>query len=218
MKRIISGAIFDMDGTLLDSMGLWRSLPREYLRRHGIDADDEYLERELRYMAVKKAVAYLKENYAIDTPYDEMREEIWRMMREEHYAKGVPLKPGVRELLEYLKSMGIPMAVASATRLDEVERALKGSGIREYFCAVVSGETLGMHKRDPEIFEHTLSLLGTPRHTTWVIEDSCLALTTARGAALRTVCIYDPTEPSAKECKRVSDIYLDTFLDFGKYF
>lgn len=216
MKYEITGAIFDMDGTLIDSMPYWRKLAPYYLKIHGFEPTEELTDM-LAEMSVKDASRYICGNYQPERDPDEVFTELWDIMGDVFYPQGLPLKAGIKEFLDYLKQKGVPMAVASASRAEAVSAALKTSGIEEYFdCVITTGE-VGKSKHFPDVFDYALNALGTPKETTWIFEDAVYAVKTAKAAGYNCVNIYEAVF-GITPARELADVYFDTFFDYPKYF
>ena len=144
-------AIFDMDGTLIDSMGFWKNLASEYLTTKGIgEIPGEILER-IKPMTMFESAALFKQAFGLT---GDVEAEMNAMM-DEHYRKDIPLKPGVREYLENLHRQGVRMCVASATAEHLMESCLSRLGVRNYFNFLLSCETVGAGKRSPLVYRES---------------------------------------------------------------
>ena len=107
-------AIFDMDGTLVDSMPWWQGLAKEYLLKEGVEEISPEVLEKIRPLTITESAVLFKEIYGIQGTPEEMAAKVNGLMAE-HYKKDIPLKPGVREYLAGLKEQGVKMCVASAT-------------------------------------------------------------------------------------------------------
>ncbi|MDR1132357.1 MAG: HAD family phosphatase [Oscillospiraceae bacterium] len=203
----ISGAIFDMDGTLTDSMHIWIDMAGQYLISCGINPR-EGLEKDIRHLTGVQMIAYLRKEYGLDRTLEEVSAGIGRLV-EPYYRNTVPTKADVTLLLDRLREKGVKMCVASATDQSLVELVLGRLGLLDYFSAVFSCVTLLTGKEKPLIFEKALAHLGTPRAETFVFEDALYAAKTAKKAGFPIVGVYDPSaEDTIGEMIALSDIYI----------
>ena len=186
-QNVMKGAIFDCDGTLLDSLGAWRGLEGELARSANVQVRPE--ERKLFCtLTIPEIAHYFHVEYGLgenDAAVSGMIDEY--MMS---YYCNASLLPGAAELLEACSKSGVRMSVCSSSCASYLEAGLSSSGVRDYFQAVVSVDDLGTTKRSPEAFEHTCKLLGTEKQVTWGFEDSLYAMDTLRNAGFPVVGLY----------------------------
>ena len=206
---MLKGAIFDLDGTLLDSMGLWNTLGERYLNHRGMTAEPGLNEILVR-MSLPQGAAYLKEHYPLTVSEQEIMSEVNDLLRED-YAKRVQLKPGAKAFLLRLKEHGVKLCVATATDLSLTESALKRLRIREWFDGVLTCRMVGHGKDEPVIYERALALLGTPKEQTAVFEDAVHAAKTAKQAGFPLVGVFDAYEPKTAEVKALADCYTEEY-------
>lgn len=186
-------AIFDMDGTLVDSMGFWSRLGPDYVLRRGAGPVSESLFERVRVMTMAESTALLLREYHLpDRPEDAMAE--MSAIMAEHYRLDIQLKPGVKEYLRSLREAGVSMAVASATAEPLVEACLTRLGVRVYFDALISCESVGVGKSRPDVYHAAAKRLGaaSPGEAA-VYEDAYDAVKTAKDAGYWVVAVYDKT-------------------------
>jgi len=183
-------AIFDMDGTLVDSMMYWHNLGQEYLESKGVTGDlNEVLERSKPMTMVESGALFIQEFGLAGTP-ESVAAEINAVM-EGHYRCDVQLKAGAKEYLEQLRRAGIKLCVASATAEDLVQVCLTRLGVADYFEFLLSCETVGTGKNRPDVYFAAAERLGAAVENTVVYEDAWYAVRTAKNAGFRVVAIYD---------------------------
>ncbi|MEM5767370.1 MAG: HAD family phosphatase [Bacillota bacterium] len=206
----IIGAIFDMDGTLTDSMFIWQEIGKRYLLARGI-TPRETLWDELRDLSGSQVPAYFQETYGLKNSHQEIIEGIAAMLVPIYREEVFP-KPGIFLLLDRLKARGVKMCVASATDLSIVEMVLEKTGLLPYFSAAFSCMTLGVGKDRPHIYEEALAHLGTPKAETYVFEDALYAAKTAKMAGFPVIGVFDPSAAGdAEELKALSVLYLNDY-------
>lgn len=211
----IRGAIFDADGTLLDSMSAWMNLGERYLDSLQIKPE-ENLSEKIMDMSLLQAVQYLKKTYAIDKTEQEMMDEVNGII-ETFYRNEVSVKPGVSEFLWDMKERGIRMCVATATDFYLVDMAFKQNGIRSCFDQIFTCSQVGAGKDDPKIYEQALSYLGTDKKDTVVFEDAVYAIQTAKQAGFVVTGVYDESADQ-EMVQDLSDYYIRNFAEMGGVF
>ena len=182
--------IFDMDGTLVDSMGYWRRLGREFLARKGVTENVEPVLERIKPMTMLESSALFIESFGLDGTPEELAAEMNRVM-DDHYRRDIPLKPGAREYLEVLKKQGVSMCLATATPEPLSRLCMERLGVAEDFAFILSCETLGVGKDRPDVYLEAARRLGAVPAETAVLEDAILAARTAKAAGFHVVAVYD---------------------------
>lgn len=205
MHRTIKAAIFDMDGTLIDSMSAWRRLNSEFVLSRGIQPT-EAERRTLYTMSGMAAVTYMNEHFRIDCDFDDLCRNAIQAM-ETVYAGGVPLKPGAKDYLRRLGERGIKRVLATATPAKQALIALNRIGLIPYLDYIYCNEIIGLDKSNPAFYDRLCSLIGEEKQDCVMFEDALYAMRGARAAGLGVVGIYDdtsaPDEPSIRDvCDR----------------
>lgn len=217
----ITGAIFDMDGTLVDSLMvwdfLWESFGKTYINDPSFRPSAQ-VDKAVRTMTLKDAMNHFHDVYKFGKDGTELFNYATDTMRE-FYANEVKLKPGVREFLDYCYNKGVKMCIASATDVELLKIAINHCDLSKYFLKIFSCAEIGKGKECPDIYLMTLDYLGTAKESTWVFEDSAVALTTAHDAGFPTVGIYDKYNYGQDILIKNSDFYipdgqgLDSLID-----
>lgn len=206
----IKGAIFDMDGTLVDSLMLWdiiwekfgvKFLNDKNFRPASVD------DKAVRTLTLKDAMAHIHNVYNIGQSGEELLCEANEIMRN-FYANDVKLKDGVSEFLEYYLEKGVKMCIASATDMGLLDVALEHCGLKKYFSGILSCAVIGKGKEEPDIYLAAMEHLGTSLEETCVFEDSCVAIGTAHKIGMKTVAIYDKFNYGQEEMKNTADVYI----------
>lgn len=208
-----SFAIFDMDGTLVDSMGFWNQLANEYLARFGIPSlPAEYQEQSTAMTMVESARLFIRLYNLPGTP-EQIAGEINALM-EEHYRADVPLKPGAAACLERMKAAGFKMAVASSTAPHLLDVCLRRLGVRDCFEFLLSCEEVGVGKNRPDVYLEAARRLGGAPADTVVFEDILVAAETAKKAGFSLGVIYDVNSDREQEqLKPLADCYFTRWDD-----
>ena len=206
---MLTGAIFDFDGTLLDSMFIWDTIGEDYLRTLGKEPH-ENLKETFMTLTLEEAAEYYREHYKVTLSVTEIVDSINAMV-EGIYRTKVTLKPGVMAYLRLLKERCVKMCVATVTDRYLVEDTLERLGILHYFSEIFTCAEVGYGKDKPIIYQKALEHLGTAKEETFVFEDSLFALETAKIDGFPTVGVYDMHESRQEEMKRLADCYVRSF-------
>ena len=212
---MIKGAIFDVDGTLLDSMEIWEDVGVRYLNSIGIEAEPD-LGTVLFTMSIQEGAAYVKEHYHLSQELEEIVQGVLDIISN-YYKKTALLKSGAKELLEKLDKHNIPMTVASSNNKKEREMAFERLGIAKYFDRIITCEEVGAGKTKPDIYLRAAEYLGTRPEETVVFEDVIHAIRTAKQAGFQVVGIYDETsKDDQEEVRREADWYCREWAELMK--
>ena len=185
----ITGAIFDCDGTIVDSMPMWRYVPDRLLQRYGARMTPEVFEAT-EPLNCDDECLWFHEHLGVGESGEALYDELRAMIREE-YAHVIKAFPGVKSFLEELAAAGIPMVVASSTPADDLRVALAAHGLDGYFKDIIFTGDVGRGKEHPDVYLHALGVLGTDRATTWVFEDAPFGVRTAHEAGFPTVALIN---------------------------
>lgn len=206
----ISGAIFDMDGTLLNSTEMWHGAATRYITSLRKTPEPE-LGARTKAMTLPELCSYLKAEYRIATTEEKIAKGFNTILREDYLAS-VDIKEYVPIILERFKQKGIAMCIATSTDRAIAEEILARLGIRDYFSNITTCDEAGSSKEGPEIFLRAHEKLGTPKDETIVFEDGVLAVRGAKEAGFYVVAVADDSERENKEeIKQLSDKYIESF-------
>lgn len=201
-----SYGIFDLDGTLVDSMEWWKGLAEEFLRSQGVEELPDSLLSQIKTMTIPESAALFIRIFGISGTVSSVAEEMNALM-DRHYREDISLKPGVKAYLRRLKEKGVRMCVASATSKELVEACLKRLGAADYFEAFLSCEDVGVGKTRPDIYLEAAQRMGAKPKDTAVYEDALYAAETAKKAGFYVVGVYDENScKTAEEKKRLEDV------------
>lgn len=205
----IRGAIFDVDGTLLDSMFIWDTIGETYLRSIGYEPREK-LNEVFKNMSLFQAARYYRTEYGVTLSIDEIMNGVNAML-ERYYRFEVSLRPGVAELLAQLQASGVKLCIATATDRYLVEAALERCGVLSCFGAIFTCNEVGHGKDEPDIFEEALRFLGTEKAETVVFDDALYAVRTAKEAGFPVAVIYDSHEKNQEGLRALADFYIEDF-------
>lgn len=188
-KKEVDAVIFDMDGTLLNTLGAWKNSTSNFLRSRGIEPP-ENIDAEMAALSLLEGARVLKERYGFKESPEELLEEVLATVRKFYEEDAMP-KPGVPGVLQALKKQGIKICVATASDREFAEAAFKRTGLMEYIDFIITCDEVGVGKQNPLVYETALKKLGTDRKRTLVVEDALHALQTAKKAGFPTAGVYE---------------------------
>jgi len=209
-------AIFDMDGTLLDSMPAWRNLGMDYLLHNKINPPSG-LNEILAAMSMEEAAEYFRSAFNFKLSNEDI---IWgiKSLIEDRYKYELILKPYVREYLLKLSEEGVNMCLATASPSSFANAALERNGIIKYFSCIISCDEVGVGKNRPDIFYLAAKKLGAKACDTAVFDDADFALIAAKEAGFYTVGVYDEAYRNKRNIiESISDFYIESFSELLIY-
>jgi HAD superfamily hydrolase (TIGR01509 family) len=210
----MKGAIFDIDGTLLDSMPIWNDLGARYLETLSIQTE-ENLGKILFPMTMEEAAEYMKTQYRLPQTADEIRQGVLGIV-ENFYRYEVGLKPGVETYVKGLHRKGIPMILATTGDKELATAALTRLGIRKYFCDILTVSDYGTSKHEPDIYQKAAQILQVPPSECVVFEDVFYALETAKAAGFLCAGVKDAASADDWErIRTIADYWIGDFTEIG---
>lgn len=181
-------AIFDLDGTLMDSMWMWRNIDIEYLGRFQIPLP-ENLQLEIEGMGYTETAVYFKETFQLPGTIEEIKAD-WNQMAYEKYAHQVPLKKGAFELLKEMKARGMKLGIATSNHIDLVRVALKNNGVEELFDCIRTSCDVAKGKPAPDVYLSAARALEVEPGDCIVFEDVPMGIMAGLNAGM-TVCAVE---------------------------
>lgn len=217
MDNDFKGAIFDLDGTLLDSMWVWKQIDRDFLAKRGIEVPPDYMLAVAHLGAYQTAVYTISRFGFTETPEQLIAE--WTEMAIDFYKRSVVLKKGAYEYLEQLYNKGVKLAVATANDSALYEPALDHTGIRKFFSAVVNVNEVERKKGFPDIYWLACRKMGVEPQESVVFEDIYQGICGAKDGGFRAVCVYDETSADDEEkIREIADLYIHDFTEIINQF
>ena len=212
MLKDIDAVIFDLDGTLVDSMWMWESIDIEYLAQFGLEFPQD-LQSKIEGMSFSETAIYFKERFNISDSLDKMKSD-WNKMAYEKYLHDVPLKEGVREFLEYLKLNKIPAGIATSNSRELVDLIINKHNINEYFTSIRTSCEVEKGKPSPDIYLLVAMDLIVEPERVMVFEDVVQGIMAGKNANMRVCAVYDKfSEKDEKQKIRLSDYYIRSMAE-----
>lgn len=212
MLTNIKGVIFDLDGTIIDSMWVWSQLDIDYLEIKG-HSMPETLRSEISHLNFYQTAVLFKDKFKLSDSIEKILSD-WHNMAFNYYAKKVKLKSGVIDFLENLKSNKIKIALATSNSLPLLEVCLKNNGIYDYFDSITTTDEVSNGKNFPDIYFLAAKKIGIPPKNCLVFEDILPAIQGAKAANMKVVAVKDSEcLDSKEELLKYADAYIDSFLD-----
>ena len=210
MLNNIKAAIFDLDGTLVDSMWVWSQIDVDYLKEKGYSMPKN-LRSEIVHLSFSQTAVYFKEKFNLDDSIEKISKD-WHDMAFDHYSNNVKLKLGVKDFLNNLKSSKIKIGLATSNSIPLLEACLKNNGIYDYFDSITTTDEVSNGKDCPDVYLLAANKLGiNPKHCL-VFEDILPAVQGAKAANMKVIAVKDDECLDSKEdLLKYADKYIHSF-------
>lgn len=202
----ITGAIFDFDGTLFDSMHVWKGIRYKFFEWIGVEITEKD-KKLFEGLFLRESFMLAIDRFNLNLTYEELLSKLFDYIKSRYLTETEP-KNDIIGFLEKLKANGVKMGIATATGEPALLAVLEKYNMVHYFSAIYSTYTVGASKTEPKVYDVVLEELGTLKETTWVFEDALYAAKTAKANGYNVVGIYDKSEPKQDELKALVDFYI----------
>ncbi len=204
--------IFDMDGSLVDSMWVWKDIDIEYLGRFGLDIPDD-LQQEIEGMSFTETARYFRDRFGLDRSVEQIRAD-WNEMAWDKYRSRVMLKPGAREFLDYCRSQGIKLGIATSNSREIVDMVMEARGVSDYFSCITTACEAKKGKPAPDVYLLTAQQLSVDPKNCLVFEDIVFGIQAGKAAGME-VCAVDDAYSAYQEAEKrsLADYYIKDFRE-----
>ena len=207
MIKNIKACIFDLDGTLVDSMWMWPDIDREYLNRFEIEYDDN-LKNEIDGISFHETAVYFKNKFGISDSVEKICKD-WEDMAYDKYKYEVKEKPGCKKFLEHLGSKGIKMGIATSNNRSMVDVVLESLNMKDFFEVITTSDEVKRGKPAPDVYITTANLLNVEPKNCLVFEDVVAGIMAGKSAGMKVCAIEDDfTKEVRQKKKELSDYYI----------
>ena len=214
MLRNKKAVIFDLDGTLVDSMWMWKAIDIEYLGKFGI-ALPPTLQKDIEGMSFSETAVYFKETFQIKDSLEEIKAD-WNRMAYEKYTKEVSLKNGAKEFLQFCKKNGIKLGIATSNSRELVDATLEALQIREYFDCVMTACEVAKGKPAPDIYLAVADKVQVSPAECLVFEDIEMGILAGKKAGMEVCAIEDEFSMNQIELKKkLADYYIKDYVELN---
>ncbi len=210
MLENISAVIFDLDGTLIDSMWMWKTIDIEFLGERGYELPLD-LQDSIAGMSFSETAVYFKERFALLESTDEIK-RIWNDMAMDIYTHRVGFKPGARDFLDRIRALGIKTGIATSNSIELLTAVLDALNIRELFDEIHTACEVERGKPCPDIYLLTADRLGVAPSQCLVFEDIMQGIEAGHAAGMKVCAVYDDFSKNENEAKRsAADYYIEHY-------
>ncbi len=215
--RDVKAIFFDLDGTLVDSMWIWRQIDIDYLARFGIRFPEEGLQGAIDGMSFSETAVWFKEHFQLPDSLDQIKAD-WNQMSMEKYRTEVPLKKGAREFLEHCMQHGIRLGIATSNSRELVDTVIHALGVEPYFSCILTSCEVGRGKPAPDIYLACAEAVQVSPEACLVFEDIVTGIQAGKAAGMKVCAVEDEAASHQRDVKReLADFFIEDFTDFRLY-
>ena len=212
LNHEIKAVIFDMDGTLIDSTGIWHEIDQAFFAKRNMELPSDYAQH-IVHLGLRQAAVYTKETYHLEESIQDIMKE-WHEMSLDMYRYHVPLKDGAVELLDLFKKNNIKMAIATANDEPLYRPCIERLGIGQYFDEIADVNTAKEGKQSAKIYLDLANKMGFKPENTIVLEDMPTCVKTAHNSGFITIAVFDNASKNYdQEKKNHSDLFINNFYE-----
>lgn len=205
--RQCEGVIFDLDGTLIDSMWVWEQIDYDFLGKRGIAVPEDYVDI-ITPMGFEQCADYTIDRFGLKETKEQVMDE-WHQLAIEAYSSKVRVKDGVSNFLNYLKENEVKMSIATANSMDLIEPALRNNGIEQYFHNITTLSEVNRGKEFPDIYDLSAKRMDVNQKKCVVFEDIIEGITSAKSGGYTVVGVYDKrSETRVPLLKKAADYFI----------
>lgn len=209
---MIKAVIFDLDGSLVDSMWMWHAIDIEYLGRFGIEMPEK-LQEEIGGKSFSETAVYFKERFALTDTLQKIKDD-WNRMAWDKYSNEVPLKEGVTDVLEYCKNHEIRMGIATSNSRELVDNIVSVRQLERYISCIVTGCEVAKGKPAPDVYLEVAKRFEVRPEECLVFEDIVEGIMAGKAAGMKVCAVYDKnSEHQDEEKRRLADYYTYDFRE-----
>ncbi len=212
MWNNINAVIFDLDGTLADSMWIWEDIDIRFLAERGIPMPKD-LQKTIEGQSMWETALYFKKHFPLEESLEELI-KIWNDMAYEAYQSRIPLKPGAREFMDFLRERQVRMGMSTSNSRELVEAFLTAQNITGYFDTIVTSNEVPHGKPAPDVYLCAMERLGMTPLECLVFEDILPGIEAGKAAGMQVYAVHDDYSKNIEqEKRRMSDRYIMDYYE-----
>ena len=217
MFNNITTVIFDVDGTLVDSMWIWKQVDIEFLGKRNIPLPID-LQKEIEGKSYTETAIYFKERFCLPDDIDQIKEE-WQLLADHFYTHVAPLKNGVKEFIEKVHAKGLKLGIATSNSREIVEKMLATHKIADYFSVIRTSCEVPRSKPFPDVYLKAASDLETASENCLVFEDTVAGVKAAIAAGMTVIAVSDDFSLESRDLlSQLSNMYIMDYYEVLHYF